>query len=120
MNNRNNNTASDSLKRSINAQRLVLSEFLTEALAGVTDDLPALMSDPDALDQRLNEIFHTLGQCKYLYVLDAQGVQVSSNMTRYGADTDSRGRDRSQRPYMQQPMFEARDKARVCSGNSTS
>ena len=91
----------DSLKHSINAQRLVLNEFLTEALSSVTTDLPLIMHDPDVLDQRLEEIFHTLGQCKYVYVLDAQGVQLSSNMTRYGADKESRGRNRSQRPYMQ-------------------
>lgn len=90
-----------SLRHSINAQRAVLSEFLVETLGGATSDLSGMMHDPDALDQRLAEIFQTLGQCKYVYVLDAEGIQVSSNMTRYGADEEARGRDRSQRPYLQ-------------------
>ncbi|MEZ5449688.1 MAG: PDC sensor domain-containing protein, partial [Thiolinea sp.] len=91
----------NTLKHSINAHRVLLSEFLADALHGVTDDLPDILHDPEALDERLSEIFHHLGQCKYVYVLDNQGVQLSSNMTRYGPDEEARGRDRSTRPYMQ-------------------
>ncbi|MEZ5536840.1 MAG: hypothetical protein R3F02_14605 [Thiolinea sp.] len=91
----------NTLKHSINAQRAMLSEVLSDALAKVTDDLPALMSDADRLDERLREIFEALDYCKYVYVLDDNGIQVSSNINRYGADEEMRGRDRSTRPYMQ-------------------
>ncbi len=90
-----------SLKQSINAQRALLSEFLEEVLQDATHDLPDLMADADALDKRLREIFKTVNYCKYLYVLDQKGIQISSNITRYGPDEESRGRDRSERPYLQ-------------------
>nr|CAA6807890.1 MAG: Unknown protein [uncultured Thiotrichaceae bacterium] len=92
---------SNTLKHSINAQRVVLREVLGDALDKVTSDLPDLMTDVDALDMRLREIFEVLDHCKYLYVLDDKGVQVSANINRYGADKEMRGRDRSMRPYMQ-------------------
>ena len=91
----------NTLKHSINAQRAVLREVLGDALDKVTSDLPGLMSDVNALDRRLREIFQVLDHCKYLYVLDDKGIQVSSNINRYGADEEMRGRDRSMRPYMQ-------------------
>ncbi len=91
----------NTLKHSINAQRVILREVLGEALGKVTSDLPALMADVNALDIRLREIFQVLDHCKYLYVLDDKGIQISSNINRYGADEEMRGRDRSMRPYMQ-------------------
>lgn len=94
----------NNLKHSIQAQRAVLRDWLGNALENVTDALPALMREPDRLDDVLYKIFHDLKQCKYVYVLDTKGVQVSSTINRYGADTEQRGRDRSERPYMQEPL----------------
>lgn len=95
----------NTLKHSINAQRAILREVLGEALDRVTADLPTLLHDVDQLDTRLREIFAALDHCKYVYVLDENGIQISSNINRYGADEEMRGRDRSTRPYMQH-MFD--------------
>ena len=91
----------NTLKHSINAQRARLSEFLADTLKGATKNLPVLMQNVQSLDTQLTVIFKTVAHCKYMYVLNASGVQISSNITRYGPDPESRGRDRSQRPYMQ-------------------
>jgi len=92
----------NTLNHSINVQRAILKDVLSEALDNVTKNLPALMTDVDALDTELREIFQVLDHCKYLYVLDNKGIQISSNINHYGADETMRGRDRSMRPYMQQ------------------
>lgn len=91
----------NTLKHSINAQRALLREVLGEALDKVTTGLPTLLGDTEALDGRLREIFTALDHCKYVYVLDDKGIQISSNINRYGADQEMLGRDRSTRPYMQ-------------------
>jgi hypothetical protein len=42
-----------------------------------------------------------LPHCKHLYVLDADGVQITDNITQTGRDADHFGRDRMDRPYME-------------------
>ncbi|EIJ35433.1 PDC sensor domain-containing protein [Thiothrix nivea] len=91
---------SNTLKHTINAQRARLKDMLGNTLIQFAGELPALMRDPDALDAHLEQIFPKLELCKYVYVLDANGVQISSTINRFGPDEEARGRDRSDRPYM--------------------
>jgi len=91
----------NTLKHSINAQRALLNDLLSTALEKTAQQIAPLIGDQEALDTHLREIFHSLEYCKYVYVVDAHGIQVSSTVNRYGADDESIGRDRSTRPYMQ-------------------
>ena len=89
-----------SLKHSINAQRALLNDLLSHALGETAKELAALLNDKERLNSHLCEVFHSLDYCKYVYVLDERGVQVSATVNRYGLDNESIGRDRSSRPYM--------------------
>ena len=91
---------SNTLKHTINAQRARLKDMLGNILSQDAKELPALLGDPDALDDHLAELFTKLELCKYLYVLDEKAVQISSTVNRFGPDEEARGRDRSDRPYM--------------------
>jgi hypothetical protein len=48
--------------------------------------------------------FATIPHCTYLYVVGADGVQVCDNVSRDGLMPGHFGRNRSQRPYMQEPI----------------
>ena len=95
---------SNNLKRSIAAQRAVLHDLLAAELARHAGELPPFLGDREKLDARLQEIFRQIDDCKYVYVLDSDAVQLSSTVNRYGADTEAFHRDRSQRPYMLDAM----------------
>jgi hypothetical protein len=53
------------------------------------------------LEALLQEELPNIEYCKHLYVLDANGVQITANVTRDGLDNNHFGRERSDRPYMQ-------------------
>lgn len=91
----------NTLKHSINAQRARLTDLLGTTLVNYAKNLPPFMADRQALDLHLRQLFSNMQHCKYLYVLDATGVQISSTVNRYGAEESHIGRDRSERPYMQ-------------------
>lgn len=94
------------VKHSINAQRARLHDILGTAMGKYAEELLPRMGHRKQLDPHLQSIFQSLDYCKYVYVLDANSVQISSTINRYGADGDAINRDRSQRPYMQ-PMSDS-------------
>lgn len=89
------------LKHSINEQRQRLTALLSSALSDYAQRILPHIHDVEKLDDCLRKVFDAIEYRKYVYLTDANGIQLSSNITRYGADTESRGRDRSARPYMQ-------------------
>jgi hypothetical protein len=91
---------SNTLKHTINAQRARLKDMLGNTLSQFARELPPLMADADRLDAHLVDMFSKLELCKYVYVLDENAHQISSTVSRYGPDEESRGRDRSERPYL--------------------
>jgi hypothetical protein len=92
---------SDTLQNSINAHRQRLASLLSHALGQYAGEIIPLIGDADALDTHLRDIFRSIDHCKYVYVLGADGVQISSTINRFGPDDEARGRDRTERPYMQ-------------------
>lgn len=91
----------ESLQHSINSHRALLTDLLGNALNEYAGRILPQMDDAERLDECLRKAFRALDYCKYVYVLDANGVQLSSTVNRYGADPEARGRDRAERPYMQ-------------------
>ncbi len=57
-----------------------------------------------SIDALLCENFTTIPDCTFLYVLDIQGVQLSSNMSKNGLLSEHYGRNRSERPYMKETI----------------
>jgi hypothetical protein len=89
------------LQLQINRQRVVINETLRPQTAKLAIRCRPLLGDREALEHLLQEAMPSLSYCKYLYVLDADGRQITSNISRDGTDPEQYGRDRSGRPYMQ-------------------
>ena len=90
----------DSLQASIDRQRQLLQRWLSSSLNGLAGDCSRLWPDRDALEARLLEGLLELPYCKYLYVLDLGGRQVTANASRSGLLQAHFGRNRAGRPYL--------------------
>ncbi|MCU7834243.1 MAG: PDC sensor domain-containing protein [gamma proteobacterium symbiont of Taylorina sp.] len=90
------------LKQTIDNQRKVLVELLKQPLAELALILSADILLPEKLEKHLRKAFPEFQHCKYLYVMNQQGIQITNTITRYDNDSKSLNRDRSTRPYMQQ------------------
>lgn len=91
-----------SLQKSIAEQREALTAMMKAPLSQVAQACVPVWHEKDKLDAQLQESFKDIPFCKFLYALDPHGVQVSSNISTEGLIEKEFGRDRSQRPYMQQ------------------
>jgi len=94
------NTVNPDLRQAVQQQRRALKQTLADKLAGLARSLAPDLSRPQALDQTLSEAITQFRDAKYMYVLDADGVQITANVSRDGLDESQRGRNRSLRPYM--------------------
>lgn len=90
-----------SLEQAVQQQRDMLSDLLSVALFRLAQKLPPLLADRLAIEAQLRESCTALRYCKYLYVMDRDGVQLTGNIHEGGVDESQLGRDRSARPYMQ-------------------
>lgn len=88
------------IQASVNQQRQTLKKLLGNTLSGLAVDLRDYMTNPELLNRHLSHSFINLPYCKYAYVLDAEGVQISATVSRNGDNSLDIGRDRSQRPYL--------------------
>ena len=89
------------LQRQVTQQRTIINETLRPQTTNLAIRCRPLLGDREALERVLQKAMLSLPYCKYLYVLDADGHQLTSNITRNGTQPDQYGRDRSGRPYMQ-------------------
>jgi len=88
------------LQESIKNQRRMIAILLEKSLIQLGAACADNTGDREKLDQILVEAFPSLPYCKYLYVMDPKGVQISANISADGVDMSQLGRDRSERPYM--------------------
>ncbi len=88
------------IQKSVQQQRKSLTKLLGNRLADFAAELTPLLNDPEKLNKHLKSAFDQLPFCKYIYVLDAEGVQISATLYHNGENRVDMGRDRSQRPYM--------------------
>lgn len=91
---------SQALRDAVARQRLLLQGRLASPLERLARHCARLWPHPEALEQALRSAFAVLPSCKYLYLLDAEGRQVTANCTPTGRDLTQLGRDRSKRPYL--------------------
>ncbi len=89
------------LQKTIAAQRNILIDLLQKPIAELVHKLSPDIDNVEQLEKQLQYAFPVFQYCKYLYVMDAQGIQLTSTLSRDSVDNKSLGRDRSQRPYMQ-------------------
>ena len=66
-------------------QREVLKRILGGVLDSLAKELSPLMDDPEQLKNHLAKAINELPYCKYIYVLDAAGVQIGPTIKHNGA-----------------------------------
>jgi len=96
MNTKTTSTISESVKR----QRVLLTDLLSVALLRLAANIPDCMQNKSELENYLLDSCQDLPYCKYLFVLDLEGKQITANLSKHGKDESQFRRDRSQRPYM--------------------
>ena len=89
------------LKQRILRQRATLHNMLIDPMHRVAKRCAKVWDDKPALDHLLLESIPKVPYITYLYALDRQGKQISANASPEGLLQADFGRDRSQRPYMQ-------------------
>ncbi|MDH5571246.1 MAG: PDC sensor domain-containing protein [Gammaproteobacteria bacterium] len=93
-----------SWKDSINRQRAALAELLKEPLANLAERCVPAWGERQQIDEVLVDGFASVPYCTFLYVLDPEGIQISDNIGLGCILPEHFGRDRSQRPYMQEEV----------------
>jgi hypothetical protein len=93
-----------SWKDSIHRQRQELAEMLREPLARLAERCAPVWGDREKLDEVLSEGFPGVPHCTSLFVAGTDGIQLSDNVSRTGIEREHYRRDRSQRPYMKEPI----------------
>ncbi len=89
------------LQETISMQRKVLVDLLKQPLSELVLELAPDINSVEQLENHLRKAFPVFKHCKYLYVMNAQGVQITPTILVDSSDSNSLGRDRSRRPYMQ-------------------
>lgn len=89
------------LHDSIKQQREMLTDLLAVSMHRTARRISPLMSSTNILEILLISEMAALRHCKYMYVLNASGNQITGNVTPEGIDASQLGRDRSHREYMQ-------------------
>ena len=93
--------SSGNLKETIRAQREKLTAMLAEEMHTLAAKCVERLGDREALNALLTEALPGFSFCKHLYVLNAEGVQITDNITQTGKDESHFERDRIDRPYME-------------------
>ena len=93
-------------KESIYLQREQLGRMLHEPLAHLADQCVAAWGERHGLGDVLSQHFQEIPYCDSLYCVDINGIQISDNVTVEGLSKEHFGRDRSQRPYMNEAVPE--------------
>jgi hypothetical protein len=93
-----------SWKDSIYLQREQLARMLHNPLADLAEQCAQSWNNREQLNATLLENFAQIPHRTYLYCLNPAGIQISDNIGRSGLVPGHFGRDRSQRPYMQEAV----------------
>lgn len=92
------------LKNAIHYQRVALAEMLSAPLAKLASQCAKVWGSRENMDIVLNDGFHSVPHCLFLYAMDSKGVQISDNISIGGLLPEHYGRDRSGRPYMREEV----------------
>ena len=91
---------SSTLADSIARQRDALKTLLRDPLAHTAQACSQVWGDRQALNAILSQTLAQQAICKYMYALDTQAIQISDTLGRDGAVVPDYGRNRADRPYM--------------------
>lgn len=88
------------MQEGIAKQRDMLIGMLSDPLKRAAQNCSKVWGDREKVDDALIQILQTMPYCKFLYALDTNAQQISDNISHKGLIKKDFGRDRSQRPYM--------------------
>ncbi|WP_456445924.1 PDC sensor domain-containing protein [Thiolapillus sp.] len=91
-----------SLQEHIRRQRDMLYNMLLDPMKRAARRCARVWDQREQLDQALMKSIGQVPYCSYLYAMDLNGQQISANASQDGLIQADFGRDRSQRPYMQE------------------
>lgn len=91
-------------KDSIYQQREQLAALLREPLQNLAEKCAPVWGKREELNQVLLNGFRSVPYCTYLYCVTLEGVQICDNVGKSGLEKEHFARDRSERPYMQEPV----------------
>lgn len=89
---------------SIYRQREQLAAKLHQPMAALAGRCAGAWGNREGLNRVLAEGFAEIPHCAFLYCLGTDGVQVSDNLGAQGVALGHFGRNRSERPYMREPV----------------
>lgn len=96
------------VEKTVKKQRKYLTKHLGSSLSELAKEFLPIIDDTDAIDDHLVKTISSLPYCKYLYVLDPSGIQISATVAHDEVNKVALGRDRSTRPYMEN-LFQPRN-----------
>jgi hypothetical protein len=94
----------DTWKEAVHNQRVALAQILSAPLACIAQRCEMVWGQRELLDRILSEGLETVPHSVFLYALDANGVQITDNVSKTGLMPEHFGRDRSKRPYMREAV----------------
>lgn len=97
-------TSKTKLQKTIKKQRTALKELLSESMSELATACAGEMKNRQALEGILTKEMSSADYCKYLWVLDKTGRQLTDNVMRSGLKHEQAGRDRAARPYLQRAL----------------
>ena len=92
------------LQKTVTKQRKALKQLLSHSISEVATACTAIMHDRQALEDLLSNEMRKAEYCKYVWVLDKTGCQLTDNIKRLGIKRGQVGRDRVARPYLQRAL----------------
>jgi len=97
-------TSKTKLQKTVKKQRQALKELLFESMSELATACAGEMDNRQALEDILSKEMSSADYCKYLWVLDKHGRQLTDNAMRSGFKHGQVGRDRAARPYLQRAL----------------
>lgn len=92
------------LQKTVRDQRKALQALLAESMAEVAMACAREINNQQALETILANEMEKAEYCKYLWVLDKNGRQLTETVTHDGVNKGTVGRDRMARPYLQRAL----------------
>jgi hypothetical protein len=89
------------LKEAVKQQREKLTVMLSAKMHDLGNQIALHIDHRKQLETLLLQALPDFSFCKHLYIMNADGVQITANVTQQGKDDSQYGRNRIDRPYMQ-------------------
>ena len=92
------------LRDAVARQRILLRGLLSASMERLAKHCSDVWPDKEGLESCLKDGLSSLPSCKYLFVLDDSALQITDNISITGPVLRHLGRNRSERPYLQDAL----------------